>query len=226
MNSRWRGHDYTAVTTLRVSTKAQAAYQEVRRLIVEGGLLPGSTLNQEALAAELGLSITPLRETLRRLQAEGLAQPSAHGTMSISPLTVTELENLYAVRLQLEPWAAGLVAERASDEDLAHIAKLDVQTPHESAGEVLRRDRAFHRAVYTVAKNEVLIKLLDQLWMQTDRYRFILLRDHLDDQESAASEHVEIVSALQERDRRRATRLTRDHIERVLLLIRNVLLND
>jgi DNA-binding GntR family transcriptional regulator len=68
--------------------------------------------------------------------------------------------------------------------------------------------------------------LLDQLWMQTDRYRFILLRDHRDGQGSATSEHLEIVSALQECDRRRATRLTRDHIERVLSLIRNALLND
>jgi DNA-binding GntR family transcriptional regulator len=142
--------------------------------------------------------------------------------MTVTPLTTTELENLYAVRLQLEPWAAGLATERATNEDLLQVTQLLAETYHAVASEALRRDRAFHRAVYSAAKNEVLTKSLGQLWMQTDRYRFILLRDHRDDQ-AAAAEHVEIVAALQKRDSKLASSLTRNHIERVLALITKVI---
>jgi DNA-binding GntR family transcriptional regulator len=75
--------------------------------------------------------------------------------------------------------------------------------------------------VYSAAGNQVLTKTLDQLWTQTDRYRFILLRDHHDARE-AALEHLEITKALQDRDRTKATKLTKDHVERALVLIKQV----
>ncbi len=59
---------------LHVATKAEAVYQELRSRILDGSIKPASTLNQEALAATLGLSITPLREALRRLESEGLVR--------------------------------------------------------------------------------------------------------------------------------------------------------
>jgi len=211
----------THVRAIRTVTKADAVYEEVRRLIVEGELEPGSTLNQEVLAAELGLSVTPLREALRGLEAEGLLQTSAHRTITVAPLTLSEVEDLYAVRLQLDPWAAGLAARNASDDALARVAILAAATLEAAPGEALGSNREFHRAVYAAAGNEVLTKTLDQLWTQTDRYRFILLRDHHDAQE-AAMEHLEITRALEARDRARAAKLTKEHVERALALIRQV----
>jgi DNA-binding GntR family transcriptional regulator len=212
---------HTHVRAIRTSTKANAVYQEVRRLIIEGGLEPGSTLNQEVLASDLGLSVTPLREALRGLEAEGLLRLSAHRTITITPLTLSEVEDLYAVRLRLDPWAAGLAAQHASDEALENAARLAAATIETSAGEALGLNREFHRAVYSAAGNEVLTKTLDQLWTQTDRYRFILLSDD-DDAQEAALEHLEITKALQSRDRAGVAKLTKDHVERALALIRQV----
>src|ERR1700730_14446555 len=103
-----------ASSFLQIGTKAEAVYQELRRRILSSVILPGSMLSQEALAVQLGVSITPLREALRRLETEGLVKTLAHRTMTIPPLTRKEVRELYAVRLQLDPLAAKLAAENAS----------------------------------------------------------------------------------------------------------------
>jgi DNA-binding transcriptional MocR family regulator len=82
--------------SLQAVTKAEAVYIETRSRILKGTLAPGSAVNQEALAADLGVSITPLREALRRLEMEGLIRLEAHRTMSITPLTSRELDEMYA----------------------------------------------------------------------------------------------------------------------------------
>ena len=100
--------------SLQTVTKAEAVYIETRSRILKGTLAPGSAVNQEALAAELGVSITPLREALRRLEMEGLIRVEAHRTMTITPLTSRELDETYAIRTQLDPFAAGLAAANTS----------------------------------------------------------------------------------------------------------------
>jgi DNA-binding GntR family transcriptional regulator len=69
---------------IQAVTKAEAVYLETRSRILKGVLAPGSAVNQEALAADLGVSITPLREALRRLEMEGLIRLEAHRTMVIA----------------------------------------------------------------------------------------------------------------------------------------------
>jgi DNA-binding GntR family transcriptional regulator len=71
--------------SLQAVTKAEAVYIETRSRILKGTLAPGLAVNQEALAADLGVSITPLREALRRLEMEGLIRLEAHRTMIITP---------------------------------------------------------------------------------------------------------------------------------------------
>ena len=93
-----------ASVQLQTVTKAKAVYIEARSRILKGTLAPGSAVNQEALAADLGGSITPLREALRRLEMEGLIHMEPHRTMTITPLTSQELlEEMYAIRTGARP---------------------------------------------------------------------------------------------------------------------------
>src|SRR5262249_3959352 len=94
------------------ATKGELAYTRVRGLIVTGALEPGSTLNQETLARELGISTTPLREALGRLESEGLVELGAHRDARVTPLTGDEARDLLELRLSLDPLAARLAAER------------------------------------------------------------------------------------------------------------------
>src|SRR3984893_9046406 len=143
-------------SSLQAVTKAKAVYVETRSRILRGTLAPGSAVNQEVLAADLGVSITPLREALRRLEMEGLIRLEAHRTMIITPLTSQELHEMYAIRMELDPLAAGLAAVNGSKSQLELIRELAQQKAVPDPILQLERNRGFHRAVYASSQNGAL----------------------------------------------------------------------
>ena len=83
-------------------TKAEAVYRETRWRILTGALPPGTPVNQAELAAEFQMSPTPVREALRRLESEGLVVFVAHTMVTVSPLDLKELDDLYVIRVALD----------------------------------------------------------------------------------------------------------------------------
>ena len=205
------------------ATKAEAVYLETRGRILTGGLSPGLNVNQESLAADLGVSITPLREALRRLEMEGLIRLEAHRTVVIAPLTGQELDELYVIRIELDSLAAGLAAVNASEADIIRIGQLARQKPAREPVAQLERNRAFHRAIYASCRNGALVAYLDQLWDRTDRYRLILVKQELLGGMASRQDHVDIADAVADHDADRAARLTRDHIAGSRALIADVM---
>lgn len=202
-------------------TKAEAAYLVLRERILEGSLAPGSTINQERLAADLGLSITPLREALRRLEAEGLVALSAHKIVSVAPLTRQELRELCVTREQLDPLAATLAAGQATDQEVRTIAALAAQPRPPDLRGRLAAHREFHLAIYAASHNKVLAGILVQLWDRTDRYRIIVLRDR-DFDHSTGTEHSEIAKAISARDGATVAGLMRHHVEEALRSVERI----
>jgi DNA-binding GntR family transcriptional regulator len=193
-------------------TKAEAVYAEVRTRILTGRLAPGLAVNQEALAANMGVSITPLREALRRLEIERLVRLTAHRTVVVTPLTLRELDELYVIRTNLDSLAAGIAASVAADSQLTTIRQLARQKVSPDSVVQLERNRIFHKAIYSACGNESLISLLDQLWDRTDRYRLILVKEELAGGATSQQAHIEIAEAITARDANRAALLMRDHI--------------
>ena len=157
-------------TALPYRSKTDAAYTELRTRILDGRLEPSSPLNQEQLAAELGISTTPLREALRRLESEGFVLMPAHRDVVVTPLDPTELRVIYDVRRELDAFAAGLAAVNHTEED-AERMRTTCTSLRSRSGDAIRRNRAFHRAIYLASHNDVLIEILDTLWDRSDRYR-------------------------------------------------------
>jgi len=156
------------------SSKSDVAYAEVRRLILTGALPAGSKLAQYELADTLGMSITPLREAFRRLSGEGLIDLDTFRNARVAPISATEARQLYEVRLSLDPTAAELAATRRTDADIAEMrATLDKLLPvtRQWGEEALSAHREFHRSLYRASHNDVLIRMLDDLWDKSDRYR-------------------------------------------------------
>jgi DNA-binding GntR family transcriptional regulator len=204
-------------------TKAEAVYIETRSRILTGALPPGLNLNQEQLAADLGVSITPLREALRRLEMEGLICLEAHRTVVIAPLTGCELDELYVIRIELDSLAAGLAAGNAAEAQLITIGQLARQQAAKEPVAQLERNRAFHRAIYASCGNSALIVYLDQLWDRTDRYRLILVKEELIGGTASRQDHIDIADAVADRDSDRAARLTREHIAHSRTLIASIM---
>jgi DNA-binding GntR family transcriptional regulator len=160
-------------------TKGDYAYRLVRDQIITGELPSGAIVQQRELAARLGISTTPLREALRRLDGEGLIDLDAHRNARVTELRAEEARDLLELRRSLDPLAAALAAERRSTSDLREIyaALRDLAPlPVEATLEQLFTHRRFHRAIYRASHNELLIETLDGLWDKADRYRMLALQ--------------------------------------------------
>jgi len=207
---------------IRFATKAEAVYGEIRRRILTGVLEPGAPINQDALAPELGVSVTPVREAVRRLEAEGLVRFEAHKTVIVTPLSRDELRELYDLRLQLDPYAASLAASRATKDELDEIERLARAPASDDPLEQLIRNRAFHRAIYARSGNNLLIETLDRLWERTDRYRIILVSRDVAAL-AATREHVAIAKTMRARQPRTVAKMIRQHIADARSLIEDAL---
>jgi DNA-binding GntR family transcriptional regulator len=195
----------------RALTKVDVAYQLLRDEIFQGTLAPGTSLDQEAIATRLGLSTTPVREALRRLESEKLVISRSHRDTIVAPVSMGLLENTYAVRLSLDPVAVGLAAAHASDEQLREMERLCVPPSYDDPVADLHHNRMMHRAIYAACGNSTLVEILDMLWDRSDRYRLIVLRTK-STAKSAHDEHEAIVRAVMARDEDRSAELMRQHI--------------
>ncbi|PYC74977.1 GntR family transcriptional regulator [Micromonospora arborensis] len=207
----------TSVVVDIYTTKSDFAYALVRDKILTNVYGPDTVLNQAALARELGISTTPLREALRRLKSEGLVELDAHRDARVTGLSAEEARDLLEMRRALDPLAAALAAERRATSDIAAMrAAYDRLRPlpdRPDAGD-LTAHREFHRAIYTAAHNEVLIATLDGLWDKADRYRLVGLRDRRDqpERDETAAEHRAMLEAVIAGDGDRAATVLRTHI--------------
>ncbi|WP_432513201.1 GntR family transcriptional regulator [Kineococcus sp. SYSU DK001] len=207
-----------SVTADAFATKSDFAYTKVRELILSGQLEPGTVIHQAALAREIGISTTPLREALRRLKQQGLVELDAHRDARVSQLDATEARDLLEMRRSLDPMAAALAAERRTRAELVEMrAALDglEALPGHPTWEHLAHHRRFHTAVYRASHNAILIESLDGLWDTADRYRLHGLEVERSPEERAmkAAEHVQLLEAITAGDSEGAARVMLAHIE-------------
>lgn len=203
------------------SSKSDVAYHELRRHILTGSLEAGSRLQQYELAAQMGMSITPLREAIRRLSSEGLLDVDTHRDVRVACVSVREAQQLLEVRLALEPSAVSLAARHRTAADVAAMrdAAARLLPVTRAWGEdALIAHREFHRALYVGSHNDVMIKLLDDLWDKSDRYRRLGLDLPPGDEPRTADldDHHRILDLVIAEDGEAAAELTRIHIERSL----------
>lgn len=200
-------------------TKSDQAYDIVRSMIVTCELDPGSVINQVALARDLGLSTTPLREALRRLKTEGWVELDAHRDARVAPLSQSEAKHLFDLRLELDPYAAGLAAERRGGQRVEAMrnALSRLEPIDETArGDTLQAHSDFHRAVYEASGNPILADFLAGLWDKAERYRRLgikLLAGSGVERHADHREHFELFDLITEGRKGEAKDLMRQHIE-------------
>jgi len=164
----------------RHPTMAEAALAELRDSIISGELPPGAPLRLEELAERLGMSISPVREAVRRLESLGLAVHVPHRGARVSELALDDLRDTYEVRLVLEPFAVRKAAGRFTDRDAeASRRRLTEYDLSRERGELLQArtaHTAFHFALYSAAGSEWLLRLIRPAWENCERYRAISLQ--------------------------------------------------
>src|SRR5438045_2311569 len=150
-----------------VASFADRAYYAIRELIVTLELPPGSVVKEPELTQRLGIGRTPVREALRRLAQERLIEVFPRRGMLVTKVDVRDLARLCEVRLALEPEAARLAAERATQADLdelrALLEELEGPSRRESRA-LIDLDERIHRAVYQASHNPYLVETLEEYY--------------------------------------------------------------
>jgi DNA-binding GntR family transcriptional regulator len=185
----------------------------VRNRILSGLVNDDQPIRQDALAAELGVSKIPLREALTRLEQEGLLRSQANRGYFVRSMNTVEAEEVYELRIKLEPDAMALASVRATDEERAHAQSvLDAlyQVTHEHGEGVGAFNRSLHHALYAPSGKPVTVNILDRLQVLSERY----VRKHLEPlgrDERANEEHREMLQTWLSRDAERMRALAYAH---------------
>ena len=191
-------------------------HDRLRKAIIAGRFRAEQRLNERQLAAELGVSTTPLKEALRRLESEGLVRIEARRGIFVT-FTAAQAEEMALARAALESMIARLAARRASAMQRAALnATVSAMEQATAAGDVERLivlNERFHGEIHTASGCAYLQRLLDGQRMYDHATRVALLTDAAE-RECALAEHRLILLALSQRDPDRAERAMRDHIVR------------
>jgi DNA-binding GntR family transcriptional regulator len=205
-----------------VESLADKAYHAIRGLIVSLELAPGAVIDERSLIERLGIGRTPVREALRRLAHERLVEVYPRRGMFVTGVDVRELARLSEVRVVLEPEAARLAAERATDADRAELAAL-IADLDSGGDDLMGLDERIHRAVYRAAHNDLLEATLEQYYVLALRIWTIAL-DRAHELEEAVEAHRALLEAINDGDGERAAETMRAHVQNFEQAMHRVLL--
>ncbi|MBS1886142.1 MAG: GntR family transcriptional regulator [Actinobacteria bacterium] len=181
----------------------------IREMILTGEIEGGVQLRQRDLAAQLGVSPTPVREALRRLESEGLVVSGQHRTSTVVNAEFGAVEENYRIRAGLESLGASLAAERITDEELDRLEEINDRLKElgDEGGERQALNADFHFQMYVAAQSPSLLALLRLLWRA-----FPGGPQALRPAAESCREHDELLQALRDRDPDRAEQVANDHI--------------
>jgi len=156
-------------------TLADSAFGRIHHAILAGELKPGQRLVLEEVAQQLDLSPMPVREALRRLDAEGLVEHIAHRGARVTELSLEDLREVYDARVALEMLAMQKAAERVTDADAESIETAFSKFRKARSSDQSRSAHTdFHLSLYRTAHSRWLMRLITPLWVSAERYRIAL----------------------------------------------------
>lgn len=199
---------------------ADRAYLDIRGLIVSLELAPGGVIDERALMGRLGFGRTPVREALRRLAQEQLVEVFPRRGMFVTNVDVRDLARISEVRLALEPEAARLAAERATEDERDGL--LELSDSIKRGADLMALDERIHRAIYAAAHNDLMEKTLGEYYVLALRIWMIAL-DRAHDLEDAVEAHRPLLTEIALGNADRAADCMRAHVEDFESAMRRVL---
>ncbi|HHW62093.1 MAG TPA: GntR family transcriptional regulator [Syntrophomonadaceae bacterium] len=190
--------------------------ESIRDAIIKGTLKPGERLMEIQLAEELGVSRTPVREALRKLELEGFIVMVPRKGAYVADLSVKDIADVFEIRIALEGLAAALAAERITDEELELMERSLIEKGEAIVAGDLERlvqvDASFHETLYQASRNERLNAIINNLREQIQRFRSASL-SYPGRNKKSLDEHRAILEALEARNVTLARQLAQEHIE-------------
>lgn len=204
--------------TPRRTVLADETYAILTSRLMEHRIPPGARINIDQLARDLGVSQTPIREALARLESDRLVtKEPLRGYRATSLLTLKELQDLYQFRMVIEPWAAGMVAATADKTGLAALERelgtcpsAPTNTSYDDIRQMSDHDARFHTLILQLTGNDEMVKAFTATHCHLHQFR---LHYSAKSGSTALQEHSAVVAAIASGDSKAAEESMRSHLE-------------
>jgi DNA-binding GntR family transcriptional regulator len=195
----------------------QQVYETLKQTIVKGDLSADSRIVESRLAEAMGISRTPVREAIHKLEREGLLRRSPKGGFFVAGLTRSDIEETFGIRSVLESYAARLAAVKHQEDELQALED-NLAAYQEALGQgrmdaLLKINTEFHDLLYAMSRSPKLIRMINDLRDPIYRFRALILRVEINARTSHA-DHKRMLDLIRRRDAEGVERLARDHILR------------
>ena len=201
-------------------------FNTLRQAILRGELKPGERLMEIQLANKLGVSRTPIREALRKLELEGLGNMVPRKGAEVADITEKSLRDVLEVRKALEELSVQLACEKITEEEIEELKRVAERfkdtLDDQDVTKIAEADVAFHDVIYTATDNQKLILLLNNLREQMYRYRVEYLKKE-EAYPQLIAEHEELIDNISKRNKEEATRIMCEHIDNQVATVINVI---
>lgn len=196
-------------------------FQTLRQAILKGELQPGERLMEIKLAEALGVSRTPIREAIRKLELEGLVVMVPRKGAAVANITEKDTKDVLEVRRTLEMFAVEVACDRITEEQISRLEEAAKEFEASKGADLIRiaeTDMKFHEIIYEATWNDRLMQMLNNLRENMYRYRIEYLKDpHYYD--SLVNEHRQILEAIKTGDKETARVCMRNHIDNQQLAV-------
>ena len=193
----------------------EIVYEELKRQILVGEIAPGTRMMEVDLACEMGVSRTPIREAIRKLEKEGLVTIEPRRGAYASDISIKDMLDVLEVRQNLEGMAAALAASKVSEEEKLAFIKANEDYKKAILGgktdEIIKNDEHFHQLIVNYSDNKTLTQLLSQVQELALRFRYIYY-DDFSRYERMPIEHEEIEEAILSGDVEKAKIVAEEHV--------------
>ena len=201
--------------SFRRPSLGQEVTQHLKRQVVIGELKPGHRLVEERLARDLGISRTPVREALHRLEQEGVLSKRPRGGYEVRPLTPEEVSDALGVRSALEGYAAELASHQAPEGTVdkleANVDDFEKALDQGDEERLVEFNSQFHLLLYEAAGSTLLLRMLGELQEVVERISRAII-SNMDAGKWSTKDHRAIIAAIKAGEGERAYRLARDHV--------------
>lgn len=211
-----------------IVTASEHVYVVLKQWVLSGELAPGEKIDQDAVAARLGVSKMPVRSALEKLAAQDLVVLHSHRGATVKGLSEEHLDDIYLVRCQLEGLAVRLATEQLGQDnlnvlrDMLHQQDALAHHPNADTELILSANREFHMYIYGLARRPVLLGIIERLWEQSERYRRILLvQPGMVD--GSLNEHRHLVELMSRGKAEEASRYLEEHNRKTQKVVLNVM---
>jgi DNA-binding GntR family transcriptional regulator len=207
----------------------ELVFESLREAIINQQLEPGERMMEIQMAEEMGVSRTPVREAIRKLELEGLVVMVPRKGAYVAGLSLKDVADVFEIRRALEGLAAELAVDRITDDELEklerYLVKIGEEIERGDLNKVVETDTDFHTLLYQASRNQRLSQIINNLREQIQRFRATSLSQP-GRMKEAVEEHRKIVEAISSRDGETARRLAQEHIENAENSMMNVIQMD